>query len=89
MELFSNRKGALGFREIMITLVFGGILALVGILVFSKVDSSIDRTSFTAAQNTTYTDVVNTTLDSYSLAVVGLIVLAAVGILSTLFAFGG
>ena len=85
----NSRKGAMGFREIMITLVFGGILALVGILVFSKVDSSISRDSFSAAQNTTYTGIVTTVLDSYSLAVVGLIVLAAVGIMATLFAFGG
>lgn len=90
--MFHSRKGQLGGvgagKAIFITLVVASIIAMVGLLVFSQVESSIDRGGFTTAQNTTYDNIVSTTLDAYDLAIVGLIVLAAVFILGIVFLLG-
>lgn len=87
--LSMNKKAqALGIRELVTTLAVAGILFIVGVLIFSKVDGSIDTSSFTAAQNTTVDTIRDTVLDSFELGVISLIVLAAVVILGVLFALG-
>ena len=84
-----NKKAqAIGLRELFTTLVVAGILAIVGVLIFSEVDNSINQDSFTAAQNTTVTNIEDTVLDSFELGIIALIVLAAVVILGTLFMLG-
>lgn len=85
-----NKKAqAVGIRELITTLVVAGILAIVGILIFSKVDTSIDQDDFTADQNDTVNTIEDTVLDAFELAIIALIVLAAVVILGTLFMLGG
>lgn len=85
-----NKKAqAIGLRELFTTLVVAGILAIVGVLIFSEVDSSINQDDFSSAQNTTVTNIETTVLDSFELGIIALIVLAAVVILGTLFMLGG
>lgn len=87
--LAKNKKAqAIGIRELVTTLAVAGILFIVGVLIFSKVDASIDTGSFTAAQNATVETIRNTVLDSFELGVISLIVLAAVVILAVLFTLG-
>lgn len=87
--LMKNKKAqAVGIRELVTTLAVAGILFIVGVLIFSKVDSAIDTSSFTADQNTTVDTIRSTVLDSFELGVISLIVLAAVVILGVLFALG-
>ena len=83
-----RKAQALGIRELVTTLAVAGILFIVGVLIFSKVDSAIDTTSFTTAQNSTVDTIRTTVLDSFELGVIALIVLAAVVILGVLFALG-
>jgi len=85
-----NAKAAgFGIKAVVTTLVTAGILFIVGVLIFSKVDSSIDTSDLNANQTAVITTVENTVLDSFELAVISLIVLAAVAILSILFLLGG
>ena len=87
--LAKNKKAqAIGIRELVTTLAVAGILFIVGVLIFSKVDSAIDTSSFTAGQNSTVATIRTTVLDSFELGVISLIVLAAVVILGVLFALG-
>lgn len=88
MQMLKKRRGMVGIRELMTTLVVAGILAIVGVLIFSQVSSSIDQSDFTTAQNTTVTNIEDTVLDSFELGIIALIVLAAVVILGTLFMLG-
>ena len=83
-----KKAQALGIRELVTTLAVAGILFIVGVLIFSKVDSAIDTSSFTADQNSTVDTIRTTVLDSFELGVIALIVLAAVVILGFLFALG-
>ena len=84
-----NKKGqAIGLRELFTTLVVAGILAIVGVLIFSQVNSAINQDSFTTSQNTTVTNIQDTVLDAFELGIIALIVLAAVVILGTLFMLG-
>ncbi len=83
-----KKAQAIGIRELVTTLAVAGILFIVGVLIFSKVDSAIDTSSFTADQNATVDTIRSTVLDSFELGVISLIVLAAVVILGVLFALG-
>ena len=83
-----KKAQALGIRELVTTLAVAGILFIVGVLIFSKVDSAIDTSSFSAAQNATVDTIRTTVLDSFELGVIALIVLAAVVILAILFKLG-
>ena len=87
--MMNKKAQAIGLRELFTTLVVAGILAIVGVLIFSKVDSSINQNDFTVAQNSTVTTIEDTVLDSFELGVIALIVLSAVVILGTLFLLGG
>ena len=87
-NLMGRKAQALGIRELVTTLAVAGILFIVGVLIFSKVDSAIDTSGFTADQNQTVSTIRTTVLDSFELGVIALIVLAAVVILGVLFALG-
>jgi len=83
--MFESRKAqAMGVRELFITLAVAGVIAIVGLLIFSNVTSSINQDSFSTAQNSTAAKIKDTTLDSFELGVVALIVLAAAAVLSTI-----
>lgn len=88
MQMLKQKHGAVGIRELMITLVVAGILSIVGVLIFSQVSGSIDQSDFTAAQNSTVDTIEDTVLDSFELGIIALIVLAAVVILGALFMLG-
>lgn len=77
-----NKKGQL--IGAVSALVVTAILLVIGILVFSQVDNSVDQSGFTAAQNMTIDNVGTTALDAFELATIGLIVLAAAAILAIL-----
>jgi hypothetical protein len=80
-----KKKGALPLTAIVGTLIVVAVLLFIAIKVTSEVGDSIDRGGFTAAENTTYDNVNSTTLDSFDLTTVALIVLAASGILAIVF----
>ena len=65
-------------------LVIGAIFLFIGIYVTAEVDTSIDRTGFTAAQNASYVNVQQNAFNGFELAGISLIVIAAVGILAHL-----
>ena len=84
----SKKAQAIGIRELVTTLAVAGILFIVGVLIFSKVDAAIDTSTFSSAQNSTVANIRTTVLDSFELGVISLIVLAAVVILGVLFTLG-
>lgn len=85
----SKKSQAVGLKELIATLVVSGILLIIGIMVFAKVKGSINQDTFSADANTTVTQVETTTYDSFELATVALIVLAAAVIIGILIrAFG-
>lgn len=87
--MFESKKAqAMGIRELFVTLAVAGVIAIVGLLIFSNVTASINQDSFSAAQNTTAAKIKDTTLDSFELGVIALIVLAAVVILATVYMLG-
>jgi len=75
MELSKKAQG--GLAGLVSTLVVVGILLIIGVFVFTTVDSSIDKNSMTADANSTIEDVEDNFFNATSLAVVALIVLAA------------
>jgi len=87
--MFESKKAqGMGVRELFVTLAVAGVIAIVGLLIFSNVTSSIDQSTFTTGQNSTAAKIKDTTLDSFELGVVALIVLAAVVILSVVYMLG-
>lgn len=72
--------------NVAITLVIAAVVLAIGVYTFTQVFNAIPVT--TGATNTTLENIRTTALDSFDLAVVGLIVLAAVGILSIVFLLG-
>jgi len=86
MKLKQNQ--AVGMKELIATLVVSGILLIVGIVVFAKVKDAMPALNNTAA-NTSLNNVESITFDSFELATVALIVLAAAVIIGILIrAFG-
>jgi len=71
-----------------LSLVVIAVAVIIGIVVFANVSTSIDKTSLTAAQNTTIDTVITNTNTGFKLLAVGLIVLAAGAILAILLTFG-
>jgi len=79
---------SVGLKELVATLVVSGILLIVGTIVFAKVKDSMPNLTSTAA-NTTVANIESTAYDSFELATVALIVLAAAVIIGILIrAFG-
>lgn len=66
-----------GVRELVGTLVTGGVLMMVGLFAYTKVKSSISQGDFTAAENTTYEGITDNILGGFDLGSVVFIVLAA------------
>jgi ABC-type Fe3+ transport system permease subunit len=84
-----NKKAqAFGVRAVAITIVTGGAIFLVGVLIFSKISASIDTSGLTVNETAVVNQVKSTTLDSFELAIISLIVIAAVGVLGALFMLG-
>jgi len=82
------QKQAVGMKELIATLVVSGILLIVGIVVFAKVKEAMP-TLGSASANTTIDNVESIAYDSFELATVALIVLAAAVIIGILIrAFG-
>ena len=74
-------------KELIATLVVSGILLMVGVVVFAKVKAAIP--TLTEDANTTVNTIESTAYDSFELATVALIVLAAAAIIGILIrAFG-
>lgn len=69
-----------------IGLVIAAVALVIGVLVFSEVFDALPVLSGTA--NTTAGDIRDTTFDAFNLAAIGLIVLAAVAVLSYIFLLG-
>ena len=79
---------AVGMKELIATLVVSGILLIVGTVVFAKVKAAMPNMTSVQA-NTTINSVESTAYDSFELATVALIVLAAAVIIGILIrAFG-
>lgn len=81
----ANRKGQAGLTAIVATLIVVGVMLFIAVKINSEVGTSIDRSGFTTAENTTYNNISTTVLDSFDLTTVALIVLAASGILAIVF----
>jgi len=77
LEMKDRKPMAFGVKEIVGTLVTGGILFMVGLYAYSKVGASIDQTSFSVAENTTMTNVRDNITSGFDLGSVVFIVLAA------------
>ena len=89
-KLFSGRTAQVGgpaqlIIGLFIALMVIGILQMVSVLTTSKVASSIDQSSFTALQNTTYANLQTNTYNSYALGGTAQLVLAAMTIVATVF----
>ena len=89
MDKIQLRMGqAVGMKELVATLIVSGILLIVGVVVFAKVKDSMPNLTSTDA-NTTIASIETTAYDSFELATVALIVLAAAVIIGILIrAFG-
>lgn len=80
---------AVGLKELIATLVVAGVLLIVGVVVFAKVKQSMNADDLSDAANETINGVESTTYDSFQLATVALVVLAAAVIIGILIrAFG-
>ena len=88
MDRIQIRFGqGIGMKELIATLVVSGILLMVGVVVFAKVKAAMP--AVTGDANTTINSVETTAYDSFELATVALIVLAAAAIIGILIrAFG-
>jgi len=88
-SLQMSKKGqAMGVRELFTALAVSGVIAIIGLLIFSNVTANVNQDSFTTAQNTTAGKIKDTVLDSFELGIIALIVLAAVVILATVYMLG-
>jgi len=84
-----KKSQAVGLKELIATLVVSGILLMIGVVVFSTVRNTVDQDSMSTDANTTVDQIEETTYDSFELATVALIVLAAAVIIGILIrAFG-
>lgn len=84
-NLLATKYGQAGLTGIVATLIVVAVMLFIATKINSEVGSSIDRSGFTTAENTTYDNISTTTLDSFDLVTVALIVLAASGILAIVF----
>jgi hypothetical protein len=83
------KRQAVGLKELIATLVVSGVLLMVGIVVFAKVKGSLDLDGLSSDASDTIATVETTAYDSFELATVALVVLAAAVIIGILIrAFG-
>lgn len=88
-----KKNQAVGLKELIATLVVAGILLIIGVMVFAKVktniDSQMNNSTLYSEATATADQVATTTYDSFELATVAMIVLAAAVIIGILIrAFG-
>jgi hypothetical protein len=83
--MLKGKKGQIGIREMIGTLIVGAVLFMVGMFTYSKVSSSIDQGGFSAAENTTMTNVRTNVLAGFDLGTISFIVLAAGTIIAIIF----
>ena len=84
-----RKSQAVGLKELIATLVVSGILLMIGVVVFAKVRGTVDQSDMGTDANSTISNVETTTYDSFELATVALIVLAAAVIIGILIDFDG
>ena len=85
MDRIQLRLGqAVGMKELVATLVVSGIMLIVGTVVFSKVSETTNSMGLSNETNATIANVGTTAYDSFELATVALIVLAAAVIIGIL-----
>ena len=82
LELLS-RKG-LSAVGMAVAIVLVSTTLIVGVWIFTTVQSSVNQAGWTTSANTTFTNIVSTTWSSFQLGVVSLIVIAAVAIIGIL-----
>ena len=68
---------AFGVKEMVGTLVSGGILFMIGLYAYAKVGSTIDQSGFSAAENATMVNIRSNITAGFDLGSVVFIVLAA------------
>jgi hypothetical protein len=84
-------QAGIGLKELIATLVVSGILIIVGVVVFSKVKTSMvgSGSDLGVSANNTINAVESTAYDAFKLATIALIVLASAVIIGILIrAFG-
>jgi len=86
LNLLEKDKGQLAVLGAVIGFVVIAITLIIGVLVFSDVEGTINIVDTTA--NTTATNVINQTYSSFELAAVILVVIVAAVILGVLVRFG-
>jgi len=92
-RLKTRLSQALSITGVVSTLVVAGVMLIVGVVVFSKVKDAMpdlnDNVSLDSAEETQINDMAGVAYDSFELATVGIIVLAASAIIAILLgAFG-
>jgi len=84
-----NRKG-LSAVGMAVAIVLVSTTMIVGVWIFTTVQSSVNQAGWSSGANTTFANIVSTTWSAFQLGVVSLIVIAAVAIIGILVAgFGG
>lgn len=83
-----NKKGAMAVTAAIATIIVVGVMLFVAIKLNSEVGGNINRSGFSAAENTTYSNVSTSVLDSIELSTVVLTVLIAAIIIGVLLTFG-
>ncbi len=68
---------AFGVKEMVGTLVAGGILFMIGMYAYVKVGATIDQSNFTAAENATFANIKTNITAGFDLGSVIFIVIAA------------
>jgi hypothetical protein len=77
MKALDKRAQVGGVTTMIIAIVVGAVLFMIGIYINSKVASSINTNSFSAAENTTFANVKTNVLAGFDLGTIVFIVLAA------------
>jgi len=85
VELQERKPQAFGIREIVGTLVAGGILMMVGIFAYSKVRGSISQAQFTAEENTAFANVRTNVTSGFDIGSIVFIMVAVAGIIGVIF----
>jgi len=87
LKSLANRSGqsrGIGITAGAILVVVGGALLFIGIFLNSEIKTSVDRSGFTTAENTTFDDISDNVDTAFTLLGVGLIVAGAAIIISIL-----
>jgi len=83
--MLMNAKG-LSAVGMAVAIVLVATTLIVGVWIFTTVQSSVNQAGWSASANSTFTNIVATTWSSFQLGVVSLIVIAAVAIIGILVA---